>query len=85
MLSIPQGHKHSPAKLLSPEEVEELVPILNMEGVKLQSIQIVFVKCKLYLTNQQIHGGLLTPNEGHIDPYSLTQVSLELSSSWMGS
>jgi len=47
-----QGHKHSPAKLLSPEEVEELVPILNMEG---------------------IHGGLLTPNEGHIDPYSLTQ------------
>ena len=23
---------------------------------------------------QKIHGGLLTPNEGHIDPYSLTQV-----------
>jgi dimethylglycine dehydrogenase len=21
----------------------------------------------------QIHGGLLTPGEGHIDPYSLTQ------------
>jgi len=47
-----QGHKQSPMKLLSPEEVEALVPILNMEG---------------------IHGGLLTPNEGHIDPYSLTQ------------
>merc|ERR1711970_788295 len=47
-----QCHKQSPAKLLSPEEVEELVPILNMDG---------------------IHGGLLTPNEGHIDPYSLTQ------------
>jgi len=47
-----QGHKQSPMQLLSPEEVEALVPILNMEG---------------------IHGGLLTPNEGHIDPYSLTQ------------
>ena len=32
-MSLYQGHKHSPAKLLSPEEVEELVPILNMEGV----------------------------------------------------
>ena len=30
---VPQGHKQSPAKLLTPEEVEELVPILNMEGV----------------------------------------------------
>jgi dimethylglycine dehydrogenase len=47
-----QCHKQSPMKLLTPEEVEELVPILNMDG---------------------IHGGLLTPNEGHIDPYSLTQ------------
>ena len=28
-----QGHKHSPMKLLTPEEVEELVPILNMDGV----------------------------------------------------
>lgn len=47
-----QCHKQSPMQLLTPEEVEELVPILNMDG---------------------IHGGLLTPNEGHIDPYSLTQ------------
>lgn len=47
-----QTHKQSPMKLLTPEEVEELVPILNMDG---------------------IHGGLFTPNEGHIDPYSLTQ------------
>jgi dimethylglycine dehydrogenase len=45
-------HKHSPVQLLSAEEVADLVPILNMEG---------------------IHGGLLTPFEGHIDPYSLTQ------------
>ena len=29
-----QGHKHSPMKLLTPEEVEELVPILNMDGVR---------------------------------------------------
>ena len=32
-----QGHKHSPIKLLSPEEVQELVPILNMDGVDVQT------------------------------------------------
>jgi len=47
-----QEHKPSPAHMITPEEVEELVPILNMDGIL---------------------GGLLTPNEGHIDPYSLTQ------------
>ena len=31
-----QGHKHSPMKLLGPEEVQELVPILNMDGVDVQ-------------------------------------------------
>ena len=46
-----QLHKHSPMKLMTAEEVAEMVPILNMDN---------------------IHGGLFTPNEGHIDPYSLT-------------
>ena len=32
-----QGHKHSPIKLLGPEEVQELVPILNMDGVDVQT------------------------------------------------
>ena len=75
MLFIHQGHKHSPAKLLTAEEVEELVPILNMEGVSSKYIVSVCVG-KFHVTTQQIHGGLLTPNEGHIDPYSLTQVIL---------
>ena len=43
-----QLHKQSPMQLLGPEQVAELVPILNMDN---------------------IHGGLFTPNEGHIDPY----------------
>ena len=73
--------------MLSPEEVEELVPILNMEGVNSKYLNcqfFVFAKSKLVWTNQQIHGGLLTPNEGHIDPYSLTQVSLEFPTFWLG-
>lgn len=47
-----QGHKSSPMAMLSQEEVADMVPILNMDG---------------------IYGGLFTPGEGHIDPYSLTQ------------
>ena len=29
-----QEHKPSPAHMITPEEVEELVPILNMDGVR---------------------------------------------------
>ena len=39
-----QGHKHSPIKLLSPEEVQELVPILNMDGVDVQPLIMPFFR-----------------------------------------
>ena len=55
-----QLHKQSPMEILSPDQVSELVPILNMDN---------------------IHGGLFTPNEGHIDPYSLT-MAIAKDSSW---
>ena len=48
-------------QLLSAEQVEELVPILNMDN---------------------IHGGLFTPNEGHIDPYSLSMAVWKGAKQW---
>ena len=53
-----QLHKQSPMQLLGPEQVAELVPILNMDN---------------------IHGGLFTPNEGHIDPYRCPDNYLHIS------
>ncbi|XP_065060512.1 dimethylglycine dehydrogenase, mitochondrial-like [Rhopilema esculentum] len=47
-----QGWHQSPMTLLSPTEVQELMPIMNCSDVL---------------------GGLFTPDDGHIDPYSLTQ------------
>ncbi|XP_037074921.1 LOW QUALITY PROTEIN: dimethylglycine dehydrogenase, mitochondrial-like [Pollicipes pollicipes] len=46
------GHLKNPQKIANPDEVYDLCPILNMEGIK---------------------GGLYSPYDGHIDPYSLTQ------------
>ena len=31
------GHKDAPMKMLNPDEVAELVPILNMDGVGFQT------------------------------------------------
>ncbi|XP_041465760.1 dimethylglycine dehydrogenase, mitochondrial-like [Lytechinus variegatus] len=47
-----QGWNKAYQKLLTPEEVEELCPIINMDGVL---------------------GGIHSIEDGHIDPYSLTQ------------
>ncbi|KAG1709816.1 Dimethylglycine dehydrogenase, mitochondrial [Nymphon striatum] len=47
-----QGWQQSPQKLIDPDEIFEMFPLLNLD---------------------RIVGGLYTPNDGHIDPYSLTQ------------
>ncbi|XP_063955426.1 dimethylglycine dehydrogenase, mitochondrial-like [Lytechinus pictus] len=47
-----QGWNKAYQKLLTPEEVEELCPIINIDGVL---------------------GGIHNIEDGHIDPYSLTQ------------
>ena len=56
-----QLHKQSPMQLLGPEQVAELVPILNMNN---------------------IHGGLFTPNEGHIDPYRYLALQPRADGGW---
>lgn len=46
-----QGWQQAPQKIINPEEIYNLFPLLNMQGIL---------------------GGLYTPYDGHIDPYSLT-------------
>ncbi|CAG0913095.1 unnamed protein product [Notodromas monacha] len=62
-----QNWQPVPMKLLSKSEVAAMVPFMKMDNVRGST-----VKATLVTLNQQIHGGLFTAGDGHIDPYSLT-------------
>nr|CAD7599165.1 unnamed protein product [Timema genevievae] len=74
-----QGHKDAPQKLMTPEEIQEMCPILNTDIVSQQTASgstgfktltsLEYMSCAL----SQVLAGLFNPGDGHIDPYSLTQ------------
>ena len=57
----------------TPEQIQEKIPLIDVQGA---NVFLKYDETSLFLQRiifWQILGGLYTPSDGHVDPYSLTQ------------
>jgi len=68
-----QSWNDAPMRIWNQEDIKERIPIIDMEGANVGcELTFIYNKSHQWKDFLQVLGGLFTPGDGHIDPYSLT-------------